>query len=183
MIGACNTVYRREGRWFGENTDYEGFLSPIRAMLQRGEVKHALVVGAGGAARTVVFALRDHGVGVSITNRTPEKARRLAEEAGCGTVPWSSFDGTAPRTEGPYELVVQTTSVGMEPNEEGDPLPGYVFGGGEVVYDIIYTPEKTTFLERAEESGCRIVGGAEMLGKQAVAQFRLFTRGVLPPGE
>lgn len=208
-IGACNTLVRTEGVWIGSNTDYEGFLSPLdpaamkapqepektqktEAPQESGEIATALVVGAGGAARTVVHALRDLGTEVYITNRTEEKARRLAEEAGCKSIPMdelnsgkigkgsgskSSDNGGGDSGGRGFDLIVQTTSVGMYPNVEADPLPGYAFSGRETVYDIIYTPEKTRFLKRAEADGCRVIGGLEMLRTQAEAQFRLFTRG------
>ncbi|MFO7850428.1 MAG: shikimate dehydrogenase, partial [Spirochaetia bacterium] len=175
-IGACNTVFRKEGKWVGTNTDYEGFLSPIETLLREGSIQSALVIGAGGAARTVVHALCDRGVRVQICNRTAVKAEELAKEAGCGHVLQEEVNSS-----GPYDLVVQTTNVGMEPDIEGDPLPGYRFTGRETVYDIIYTPEKTVFLRRAEERGCKIIGGAQMLRKQAEAQFRIFTGGMNPP--
>lgn len=181
-IGSCNTVLRREStpggdpEWTGSNTDYEGFLAPLKAALKKGRIRSALVVGAGGASRTVVHALRDNGVEVTITNRTTEKARQLAEETGA-----SVLDIEELADSGPCDLIVQTTSVGMAPHMDADPLPGYRFGGEETVYDLIYTPEKTRFLSRAEECGCKIIGGAEMLRTQAEAQFRIFSRGESPP--
>lgn len=175
-IGACNTVYRKEGKWIGTNTDYEGFLSPLDTFLKAESIRSALVIGAGGAARTAVHALCDRGVDVKICNRTIEKAERLAEEAGGKAVTPEEVNSS-----GPYDLLVQTTSVGMEPDVKGDPLPGYRFTGRELVYDIIYTPERTEFLRRAEEEGCRTLGGRQMLRRQAEAQFRIFTGGKNPP--
>ncbi len=178
-IGACNTVFREDGRWIGENTDYEGFLAPILADIEKGRMRRALVLGAGGAARTAVYALRDNGIAVTIVNRTYEKAKGLAAETGSEALSTERMDHID--EQGAFDLVVQTTSVGMSPDIDGDPLPSYSFSGGETVYDIIYTPPKTRFLERAEKAGCRIIGGDEMLLTQARAQFRLFSGGILPP--
>jgi 3-dehydroquinate dehydratase/shikimate dehydrogenase len=63
----------------------------------------------------------------------------------------------------------------MSPDIEGDPIPDFNFSGTEVVYDLIYTPEKTTFLQRADDAGCRIINGYKMLEAQAAEQFLLFT--------
>jgi 3-dehydroquinate dehydratase/shikimate dehydrogenase len=174
-IGACNTVYRGPMGWHGTNTDYEGFLSPLRDLLERGAIRRCLVVGAGGAARTAAHALNDRGVEVSVCNRTVEKAVRLAAETG-GT---GMSPEEAPEA-GPYDLIVQTTSVGMEPHPEEDPLPSYRFSGAETVYDVIYTPEVTRIMQRARRMGCTTIGGAEMLRTQAEAQFRIFTGGLSP---
>jgi 3-dehydroquinate dehydratase/shikimate dehydrogenase len=153
----------------------------------------AAVLGAGGAARAVVYALVGERARVLILNRTPERARRLAEEFGC------RFGGLE-RADlaGHDELIVQTTSVGMEgmggvgiaggaEGEEAgfrpaDPLPGYRFSGREIVCDIIYTPPLTPFLRRAREAGCQIIPGTEMFLAQARAQFRLFTGREMPDG-
>ncbi|MDY7026993.1 MAG: shikimate dehydrogenase [Spirochaetota bacterium] len=170
-IGACNTAVRRRDGWHGTNTDLEGFLEPLRDLLAEGRIRRALVIGAGGAARTVVYALRQQGIGVTIVNRTVEKARELADEMGAG---WARPEAAGNAVGTPFDLVVQTTSVGMEPDIEGDPLPLLKFSGSEIVYDIIYAPEKTRFLTRAEESGCRVIGGRRMLHAQAELQYTMF---------
>lgn len=169
-IGSCNTVVRTERGWHGSNTDFEGFLRPLQ---ERGEMRNmstALVIGAGGAARTVVFALVQSGVKVYIVNRTAEKARLLAQEAGAQ---WVGLDAVSSIPES-YKLVVQSTSVGMSPDTDADPLPQYRFRGDEMVYDIIYTPERSRFLQRAERAGCRTISGKGMLEAQAELQFELF---------
>ncbi len=174
-IGSCNTVVRFKNGWYGNNTDYEGFLKPLRSQGILKEGVAALVVGAGGVARTVVYALKTAGLQVTIVNRTDEKAEMLAEETGALFHPIN--------TELPadyFQLVVQTTSAGMEPYIEVDPLPGYQFSGSEVVYELIYAPEETRFLQRAARKGCRTIGGKVMLHEQAVLQFDLFSSAYNP---
>ena len=175
-IGACNTVLRERGRWRGYNTDMHGFLAPLETELARGRLQRALVVGGGGAARTVAAALSSRGVDWVCVNRSPEKARELAEEAGGSWMPRERAGEAAP-----FDLIVQTTSAGMEPDVAEDPLPQYRFGGGELVYELIYAPEATRFLTRARQAGCATIGGVHMLQAQAREQFRLFTGGVTPP--
>jgi len=84
---------------------------------------------------------------------------------------------------GSYQLVVQTSSAGMEPDTDVDPLPAYRFTGSEIVYELIYTPEETRFLQRASEAGCLTLGGSEMLQAQAVLQFEQFSKAFHSKGE
>jgi 3-dehydroquinate dehydratase/shikimate dehydrogenase len=176
-IGACNTVIRRCGLYSGYNTDSDGFLAPLKPILSSAQAEDgkALVIGAGGAARSVVYALTRTGMGVSITNRTCEKGAALAREFGCSSLPAEEVPS------GEFELIVQTTSAGMHPQEDQDPLPSYRFSGKEIVYDIVYTPPLTAFLARAQAAGCRTLGGLEMLKAQGKAQFGLFTGREYPP--
>ena len=174
-IGSCNTVIRTSEGWVGSNTDYEGFLAPLNRIGILSEEKHALVIGAGGVARTVVYALVQAGLSVSIVNRTDEKAEGLAIEFGVNWQPMHS-----PLSAVKFELIVQTTSAGMEPNTEIDPLPGYKFKGSEIVYELIYAPERTRFLSRAADAGCRTIGGREMLHAQALLQFKQFSSAYNP---
>lgn len=176
-IGACNTVVRERGGWKGYNTDFYGFLAPLEPMLAGRHLSRALVVGAGGVARTVTAALTARGLQWVCVNRTPDKARLLAEEQ---EGEWRSREDA--EAAGPYDLVVQTTSAGMEPRVNEDPLPHYRFTGRETVYELIYAPERTAFLERARTAGCTVLGGMRMLRAQAEEQFRLFT-GRPVPGE
>jgi 3-dehydroquinate dehydratase/shikimate dehydrogenase len=182
-IGACNTVVRRpQGGWFGTNTDVRGFLAPLEKqapeLLKAGT--RATVIGAGGGARSVVYALRSRGIRTLIVNRTPEKARALAEFFDCG---WGGIDAEGVARIGENaDLIVQATSVGMEPEPDADPVPGYRFSGLEVVYDLVYQPLMTVFRRRAQDAGCRTVSGLDMLFAQGAAQFKLYT-GVEYPWE
>lgn len=171
-IGACNTVWKKEGKWFGENTDAEGFIIPLRALTEL-KNKRVSVIGAGGAAKACVFALLEEGCSVTIFNRTYEKARLLAEQMSCSSAPLGPDSLEALKESS--DILVQTTSAGMHPMEDRNPLDFYDFTGEETAYDIIYTPEKTLFLLEAEKKGCAILNGYEMLKEQGYKQFKLFT--------
>ena len=179
-IGACNTISRAEdGRWTGTNTDVEGFLAPLRAAFGGRSIVPpglgATVIGAGGAARSVVSALVTAGARVLILNRTLEKAERLAATFGAAAVAASLDARGAALMEGHRDLIVQTTSAGMSPRTADDPFPECTFTGREIVYELIYAPPTTHFLSRAISAGCRVIRGKQMLRAQAVAQFRIFT--------
>jgi 3-dehydroquinate dehydratase/shikimate dehydrogenase len=182
--GACNTMTRAQGRgpWQGTNTDVEGFLSPLRAALggvmPRG--LSATVIGAGGAARAVVHALKSDGARVLVLNRTVDRGRELADAFSVSYAGLDEAGFLQARDFG--DLIVQTTSAGMSPNIEADPAPGLTFSGKEVVYELLYAPPTTAFLRRALAAGCRVVRGRKMLVGQAMEQFRLFTGSAYPAG-
>ncbi|MDY0289912.1 MAG: shikimate dehydrogenase [Sphaerochaeta sp.] len=171
QIGACNTVTRIQNMWKGTNTDYYGFLAPIADDIAQEKIRTALVIGAGGASRAVVWALHNHGIKVTILNRGVEKARQLAGET------MSSYDSLekAGLYSRLFDLVVQTTSVGMEPHLHEDPVPSFIFRGDEIVYELVYQPRETPFFRRATLAGCRVVGGAQMLLEQGKLQFEAFS--------
>jgi 3-dehydroquinate dehydratase/shikimate dehydrogenase len=174
-VGACNTVVRRGRSFFGYNTDVRGFLEPLANYFSPEDLKtmKATVVGAGGAARAVVYALKHAGARLLILNRTPEKAAALAREFDSEYGP---LDKEGFRRLDEYaDLIVQTTKAGMEPDTAGDPLEGYELKGTELVYDLIYAPRLTRLLQRALEKGCKVINGEEMLMAQAHEQFKLFT--------
>jgi 3-dehydroquinate dehydratase/shikimate dehydrogenase len=174
-IQACNTVIRKENGYYGENTDVYGFLKPLKNYFGdplKQKIK-VTVIGAGGAAQACVYGLKEHKANILILNRTPAKAMKLAKRFACQ---WASLDQAGIKKIAEYsDLIVQTTSVGMEPNLDDDPIASYRFRGYEVVYDLIYNPPLSRLLERALEAGCKVINGEEMLLAQAQAQFQLFT--------
>ena len=170
QIGSCNTVVRAKNLWIGMNTDYYGFIEPLIADIDSGSIQSALVIGAGGAARSAVWALRNHGCKVTIINRSIERAKSLAQET---MASWDSLERASEYEH--VDLVVQTTSVGMVPNIEEDPVPHYQFSSRQVVYDMVYRPTYTRLLQRALESGCRLLFGTDMLVRQGKHQFEAFT--------
>jgi 3-dehydroquinate dehydratase / shikimate dehydrogenase len=119
------------------------------------------------------------GARVLVLNRTVAHARALA---GMHGVPHAALDERGFHLAEQFrDLVVQTTSVGMAPAAQADPAPEYLFREGQVVYELIYAPAMTTFLQRARGAGCRIVQGRQMLIAQAMEQFRVFTGMEYPP--
>jgi 3-dehydroquinate dehydratase/shikimate dehydrogenase len=181
-VGAANTLLAAGATaWRAANTDLYGFLVPLQReapeLLQPGTP--AVVLGAGGAARAVVQALRQRGLRVLVLNRTPARARALARRFGTawGGLGLRDADAFA-RLGADPALIVQATTVGLD--GAGDPLPEYAFRGGELVYDLVYGPAPTPFLSRARAAGCRTISGLAMLRAQAAAQFLLFTGRELP---
>ncbi len=167
-IGAVNTIVNRDGRLWGGNTDWIGAVKALEEQTQI-EGKRAVVLGAGGSARAVCAGLKERGALVHIVNRTVENARKLAERFDCS---WSGFDEIQDM-EG--EILVNTTSVGMEPDSHKTPVPSAITERFSIVMDIVYAPLKTRLLDEAEKAGCVTINGLRMLLLQAVAQFELWT--------
>jgi 3-dehydroquinate dehydratase/shikimate dehydrogenase len=170
QIGSCNTVVRANNLWKGTNTDYYGFIAPLIKEIDSQRVQSALVVGAGGAARAVVWALRNHGCKVTIVNRDLKRAEQLANETMSS---WDSLEN-APLYKD-VDLIVQTTPLGMAPYEGVDPIPSFEFKRGQVVYELIYRPHLTPLLKRAQERGCLLLFGIDMLLRQGKLQFESFS--------
>jgi shikimate dehydrogenase len=163
-IGAANTLTLREDRIHADNTDWVGVL---RSLEPHGplEGRRALVLGAGGAARAVVFALRRLGMDVAVSGRTKERAERLARNLGA----------RAGSVEEPWDLLVNATPVGMAPRTDESPLPASALRPRALVFDTVYRPLETRLLRDARERGCRTQDGLGMLVHQAVEQVRLWT--------
>ena len=171
QIGSCNTVVRVPNMWKGTNTDYYGFIHPIEKEIDDDRIKSALVIGAGGAAKAIVWALKMRNVKVMIVNRTKSKADELARLYGVGS---DSLDNIS-QYEGKVDLVVQATNMGLHPYEDVNPAEKFHFSGKEIAYDIVYKPKYTKFLIAAEKAGCPLKFGWDMLMEQGKLQFESFT--------
>ncbi len=174
-IGACNTAIRDGSEWVGYNTDAHGFSTDVRRFLGVESLAgvRATIVGAGGAAKAVAYALRSLGASACVINRNMSKAKHLAESYG---FEWSGMTERAAELMERYnDLIVQTTSVGLEGGQVGDPIEWYEFSGREALYETIYSPPETPVMARAKAAGCRVSNGLGMLRAQAEAQFSLFT--------
>ena len=171
QIGSCNTVVRVPNMWKGTNTDYYGFIHPIEKEIDDDRIKSALVIGAGGAAKAIVWALKMRNVKVVIVNRTKSKADELARLYGVGS---DSLDNIS-QYEGKVDLVVQATNMGLHPYEDVNPAEKFHFSGKEIAYDNVYKPKYTKFLIAAEKAGCTLKFGWDMLMEQGKLQFESFT--------
>ena len=174
-IGACNTLSLTPQGWLGTNTDTRGFSDSLLEFLVKPNFKRqrVTVIGAGGAARAVVFELHRLGAKVLILNRTAHKARLLAAPY---KFAWGGLDDREIERIDKYrDIIIQTTSAGMEGVDTKDPLPHYNFCGREDVMDLVYTPKMTAFLRRASNAGCNIQNGYDMLIRQARYQYIQFT--------
>jgi len=174
-IGAVNTlVYGTEGLR-GTNTDWVGAVRCLEALLPIQDHKF-VVIGAGGAARAVVFGITSKGGEVVIVNRSEEKGRSLAKEFDCTFVSLSEIESAH------GDCLVNTTPIGMYPKEDKMPVPERVLGAFKAVADVIYNPLETMLLRKAEAAGCMVAGGLEMFVFQGGEQFRIWT-GKEPPVE
>lgn len=165
--GAVNTVYKRDGRLIGTNTDGIGLVTALDPYTDW--TGHVLVIGAGGAARGIIHALPTRNV--TVTNRTMSRAERLAEEFGIESSTLSDVDVSR------YDVIIQTTSVGMD--GVSSPLSLNRLRQNTVVCDIIYRPLVTPFLSEATERGGKTVNGIAMFVGQGALAFERFT-GVKP---
>jgi 3-dehydroquinate dehydratase / shikimate dehydrogenase len=136
----------------------------------------AVVIGAGGAARAAVVGLWSAGWRVEVYNRTPSRAEDLMTDLGMDPALAHPMSELRTRGSGTFDLLVQTTPVGMSHFSDDDPSEGYTFAGTEVVYDLVYTPRETSLLRRAAAAGCRTLNGEEMFEIQAQQQYERFLR-------
>jgi len=173
-IGACNTVVVRGDQLLGYNTDALGFIAPLRDAL--GTIRNArcAVIGAGGAARACVWALKQDGADVTVFARDKSTADFLARAFGVQAqdFPTTSFKG--------FDVVINATPLGTKGAGEHESITmAEQLRGVRLAYDLVYNPSETTFLREARSAGCKVLGGIEMLLAQAVEQFKLWT-GQLP---
>ena len=177
-IGAANTLSFAQGRISAENTDAAGFLG---ALAEQPSGKRALVLGAGGSARAVVWALTESRAEVSIWNRTPAKALRLAEDFGATAL--ASVDDPLSATG--YELIVNATTVGMETGERPSDLKSLPLDADSLdethqLVDLAYGPVETELASIGRKRGAVVVDGLEVLVHQGAASLRIWT-GQEPP--
>jgi len=170
-IGAVNTLVARGSKVHGFNTDFMGFLGNLdqRAPGWSTGLEEAIVLGAGGASRAILVALRERGVKkVNLLNRTADKATALARTFGDSVVaaPWDTFGALAPRAG----LVVNTTSVGMHGSQFSD-LALTKLPKSALVTDLVYVPLETPLLAEARALGLKTVDGLGMLLHQAIPGF------------
>ncbi|MDR3122854.1 MAG: type I 3-dehydroquinate dehydratase, partial [Treponema sp.] len=173
-LGACNTLAAAPQGWSGHNTDAPGFSDSLLEFMGKKDFKgkRITIIGAGGAAHAAAFEIHRLRGKALVLNRTLPRARELAEPYHFA---WGGLDGRGvDLMKGYDDIIVQTTSVGMAPDFEGDPLELYSFKGSEVAMDLIYKPERTRFLSRAAKAGCRVLNGYDMLMRQAKYQYSCF---------
>jgi len=172
-VGAANTLWYEDGELCSTNTDVEGFINNLDACASGWDkAEDALVLGAGGSSRAVVFGLLERGIKrVHLANRTMERARALADQFGASVLPvaWERIGDLLPRVG----LLVNTTSLGMrgQPPLELDVglLPSHA-----VVADLVYVPLETPLLAAARARGLKTADGLGMLLHQAVRGFELW---------
>ncbi len=187
LIGAVNTVFRKGNRWLGANTDASGFLDSLKVDARfHPQGKNILVLGAGGSARAVVYALASRGARqIQIANRHPLRAGKMVRDFK------SHFRLTRfqalhldrdplKKAVSEADLIVNATSVGLHP-KDGSLLPPSLVRRRKrgvrkaVFYDLIYRPSKTAFLQLAKSRGHQAVNGLGMLAAQGARSFEVWT--------
>jgi len=191
-VGAVNTIYYHQHILVGDNTDVPGFSADLEKVLLSIENKkpgllepipsNALVLGAGGAARAVVYALDRSGWQVTIAARRPEQAEELIKSMGLinafnqkiGVVNLDTFSINGVSSE--IQLIVNTTPLGMAPNVDASPWPdGSAFPKRALIYDLVYNPPETALIRSAKAAGLFTTNGLGMLVEQAALAFERWT--------
>ena len=183
IIGAVNTIVIGDGRLTGFNTDWSGFLSDLERYRLALYGRDCLVLGAGGSARAVVYALLRRGSRVTIAARRLEQAQQLATELGTAfpdaMPPAASLLEDAASTAALLDepILINTTPLGMEGTySERSPWPdGAPFPSGAFAYDLVYTPRETCFMAQARAAGRQTANGLGMLVGQAAEAFEVLT--------
>ena len=177
--GAVNTIVHTGDGLEGHNTDIPGFL---RALREDGEFepsgKRVLLLGAGGAARAVAYALVGQGIaGLSIANRTVERAQSLVSDLDTPIATALALDAAALSTLDGWDLVVNCTTLGMHHSaaENETPIPASLIPPDTLACDLVYNPQETPLLRAAAQAGARTLGGLPMLVYQGAEAFRLWT--------
>lgn len=165
-IGAINTIYWKDGRLVGTNTDAIGITAPLgkRLGLARARI---LVVGNGGAAKAAIVAVKQAGSEVFVTGRNPSRVDALARLHGVEPLRFESLRDRY------FDVLIQSTPVGMVPEIANSLFPGRI--PADVVFDLVYNPLETVLLKHAADEGKVVISGIEMFVEQAAAQFRIWT--------
>ncbi|MBI5965009.1 MAG: shikimate dehydrogenase [Chloroflexi bacterium] len=178
-IGAVNTIYLRERKLVGDNTDAHGFLSDLKKFVNKETGRqvntNALILGAGGSARAVVYALLNDGWNVTILARRTKQAQQLAHSFANYQLQITNYDSFLFLLS-TFHLVVNTTPLGMTPNIEVSPLPENIkLSPHTVIYDLVYNPRETKLVKDARAQGLSATTGLGMLIEQAALAFELWT--------
>lgn len=167
-VGACNTVVRaQDGKLYGFNTDTAGVIRPLERRLSTIEAARVLVIGAGGAARAAVFALKERGAEVYILNRSAAHAKKLAHQARARIMKRPDLKKMA------FDVIINATPVGMG-NSRETPLQDKEINT-RYLFDMVYDPPETRLMKLAKERGAQVIPGIEMFVHQAARQFEIWT--------
>jgi shikimate dehydrogenase len=179
----------QENLLVGDNTDVMGFMADLQcqmpdwSIIQQKKDRFALVLGAGGAARAVVYALASTGWTVWLAARRPKQATDLIEDLKRKSsdqildITPISFDQNSIQASAPdCHLVVNATSIGMFPNIQDNPWPeGIAYPKNAFIYDLVYNPAETALIQAAHQAGLQAANGTGMLAEQAALAFEIWT--------
>jgi len=166
-VGACNTVVRaQDGKLYGFNTDTAGVIRPLEKRITLENAK-VLVIGAGGAARAAVFALKERGAEVWILNRSAASGQKLARQAKARTAKRTDLKKLQ------FDVIINATPVGMGNGHESPLNENEI--NARYVFDMVYDPAETRFMKLALAKGAQVIPGIEMFVHQAARQFEIWT--------
>jgi shikimate dehydrogenase len=180
-IGAVNTIVSENGKLIGYNTDGLGFVEGLKKVAgDQLENKSMLMIGAGGAAKAIYYTLASSGVKkIDVTNRTSGRAEKMMNTC---PFPLDSAFLTLDAAENAlhhYDVIIQTTSIGMFPHIEDSPIKINELKQGTIVSDIIYNPLETALLKQAKQKGALTQNGLDMFVYQGALSFKKWT-GIFP---
>ncbi len=180
-IGAVNTLYLDSGKLVGHNTDAPGFWSDLQK-LPLNQNQNALILGAGGAARAIVYALLIHGWQIAITDLNPQQTSALVDHFSSQSqqkdqiIGFDFQPGLISQRASKAGLIINATPVGMHPHEQVSPWPeGVALSKAACYYDVVYNPYETLFLKQARAAGMPGRNGLGMLVEQAALAFECWT--------
>jgi shikimate dehydrogenase len=181
-LGAVNTIVFENNKLFGFNTDVSGFLDSLGEFRQSLKGKAAVIIGAGGSARAVIYALIKDGIGdIKIFNRTIQKGEKLKFEM-IGITQFDRISSIQPTmADLAHEIqnasiLINTTPIGMYPEVHASPLDDeFEFPEGILVYNLIYNPLETKLLQKARNAGAYIMNGLDMLIYQGLESLKIWT--------
>jgi len=176
-IGAVNTIYLKDKKLIGDNTDVHGFLSDLKRVANSSfHIPYsALVLGAGGSARAVVYALLNAGWKVTVATRRIEQAQQLANSFPDYQLLVTDLENLQSLIS-TFSLLVNTTPLGMTPNIDQSPLPENLsLPSNTFIYDLVYNPRETKLVRDVHSQGLSAATGLGMLIEQAALAFEIWT--------
>lgn len=185
-IGAINTIVADHGRLTGYNTDASGALRALREGGVELRACRIVILGSGGAARAIAFALAAEATGTQLTLLGIDHRERAAlaadirSKTGAAVEDFPLDETTLGRTLPDAQVVIHCTPVGMSPDVEATCVPASLLKAHQAVMDIVYNPRETRLLRDAKRAGCKTIAGLEMFLQQAVTQFELWTKRSAP---
>lgn len=161
-LQACNTIRIRQGQLAGFNTDWVGFEESLVPLLLPHH-RQALVLGNGGASRAVLYVLQRLGIGYEVVSRQLHEGSTI------------TYDQLTPELVGQHTLIINTTPLGTYPNiDEQPPLPYKALTAQHLLYDLVYNPATTRFMQQGQQQGATVKNGYDMLVGQAEAAWRIW---------
>lgn len=174
-IGAANTLIFAGKNRLGFNTDYRAAMDSLEASVggpeeaeRRVKGKTALVLGAGGVGKAIVYGLARRGVNVVVSDIAAHQALTLAQRFDCRSVEWAARHSVS------ADLLFNCTPVGMHPNVDETPFEKHHLRPSMIVFDAVYNPENTLLIKEARSRNCTVITGVDMFVRQACLQFELF---------